>query len=833
MKHEVTVIAETKEEDARLHALCEAGKDWPDGERGGPTMGAGQPDLTVMREVRGTRPGDRFVRVARAGRGALRTAGPGAVRATAAVPRARGPIGRLVFRGKELVVGSPLANERATHERLTKVKALAVLSSDAISSVAYATGAMLAVLLVAGPQSFNVSLGIGAAIAALFAIVVLSYRQTIKAYPLGGGSYIVASANLGALFGLIAGASLMIDYILTVAVSVTQGVANLVSLGPGLAPFTLVLDLAFVLVLLLGNLRGIRESGTIFMLPSYLFIAFVYLMIVVGGARFFADGGHVLAPHLMRGVTPVKATETLSVFLILRAFAGGCTALTGVEAISDGVPAFQPPEWRNARTTLTTLGVLAVTMFAGITLLVHAYGLVPNAGDNVPTLISQLNSTTLGNGIGFYYGQIVTALILLLAANTAFSDFPRLAFFMARDSFLPHQFKLKGDRLSYSNGILILTLLATLLIVRYWSDTSQLFNLYVIGVFASFTLSQTGMVRRWWARREEGWRKGLLINGLGATVTAVVLCITAVTKFTSGAWLVVLLVPLLVTMFFRIRAHYRKSARALAPRAATAPDALRHTVVVSTFGGPDERRAVLAYLRVLRPARVVIVEPADSPTALPELAGEETSAWERVTAASPYTGVLAAAARERSAAPDACLTVLLARKPGSLVHIPRGWQLRRVLLRRHGAAVIEVTARAPEHRPGKGHTTLVSVAALNQGSLEALAYSRSLFSGRVLAVHVVIEEDREQVRREWEAWGNHLSLVSIDSPYRAIVGPLGAYIDAVAEHNGGETIALALPLVLARGFLGRILHNHTANRLRRVLLSRPNTVVVSVPHRLP
>jgi amino acid transporter len=828
-------MVETQEEEARLLTLREAGKGWPESANGVPAAPAGQPDLTVMREVRGARPGDRFVRVARAGHGAFRTAGPGAVRATAAIPRARGPLGRLVFRGKELVVGSPLANERAPHERLTKVKALAVLSSDPISSVAYATGAMLSVLLVAGTRSFNVSLGIAAAIATLLAIVILSYRQTIKAYPHGGGSYIVASANLGALFGLIAGSSLMIDYVLTVAVSVTQGVANIVSLAPGLAAFTLVLDLSFILILLFGNLRGIRESGTIFMLPSYLFIIFVYLMIVVGGARFFAGGAHVLAPHVLPGVTPVKATESLSLFLILRAFAGGCTALTGVEAISDGVPAFQPPEWRNARTTLTTLGVLSISMFAGITLLVHAYGLVPNPGDSVPTLISQLNSTILGNGIGFYYGQIVTALILLLAANTAFSDFPRLAFFMARDSFLPHQFKHRGDRLSYSNGILILTLLATLLIVRYWSDTSQLFNLYVIGVFASFTLSQAGMVRRWWLGHEEGRRKGIFINGLGAAVTAVVLCITAVTKFTSGAWLVVLLVPLMVTVFYRIRAHYRDSARSLIPRAVTSPDALRHILVVSAFGDEEERRAVLAYLKVLHPDRVVIVEPARSitDTDLLDRRDEETGAWVRVSAASAFTGMQAATARERSAAPDSYLTVLTARNPGRLIHDTRCRRLRRVLLRRHGAVVIEVTRGAHTRPAGKGHTTLVSVAALNQSSLEALAYSRSLFLGRVLAVHVAAEDDRERVRREWDAWGNHLPLVNIDSPFRAIVAPLCAYIDAVAEHDDEETIAMVLPLVLARGLLGRVLHNHTANRLRRLLLGRANTVVVSVPHRLP
>ena len=824
---------EIPRDNARLRALREAGKDWADHDDTAPTMPGATTDLTMFKEVRGSRPGDRFVRVVRAGRGAFRAAGPGAVRATAAVPRAHGPLGLLTFKLKEVVVGSPLANERSAHERLTKVKALAVLSSDAISSVAYATGAMLSVLLVAGAGSFNVSLGIGAAIALLFGIVVLSYRQTVKAYPRGGGSYIVASDNLGSLFGLIAGASLMIDYVLTVAVSVTQGVANLVSLAPGLASFTLVLDLVFMLLLLMGNLRGIRESGAIFMLPSYLFIVFVYLMIAVGSVRFFAGGAHVLAPHLLPGVSAVKATESLSVFLILRAFAGGCTALTGVEAISDGVPAFQPPEWRNARTTLTTLGVLAITMFAGITLLVHAYGLVPNAGDNVPTLISQLNSTTLGHGIGFYYGQIVTALILLLAANTAFSDFPRLAFFMARDSFLPRQFTQKGDRLSYSNGILILTILATLLIIRYSSDTSQLFNLYVIGVFASFTLSQSGMVRRWWTKHEEGWRKGLLINGAGAGVTAVVLCITAVTKFTSGAWLVVLLVPVMVIIFFRIHAHYQHSAVALAPRTLVSPGQLRHTVVVSTLGGGDARAFGLAYVRILHAAHIVVISPPNAPAGAP-MEREDWPPSEHIAAheTKEYAAVVDALGHLRPDPAGAPVTVILPLPRGGFRRGVAHWHTRRRLLRRSGAAVVEIAPDLDLAAVATRHTTLVSVASLNVVALKALAYSRSLLHGRVLAVHVVTEEEREQAREEWEAWGNHVPLVSIDSPFRAIVGPLRAYVDALVERDGGETITVVLPLVQARGVLGRILHNHTANRLRRLLLRRPNTVVISIPHHL-
>jgi amino acid transporter len=828
------MVQEAPAEEANLEALRQAGRQWQDGgDAASPPHSGVTAELVIRSERPGSRPGDRYVRFERVARGAFRPTGPGTVRATAAVPRAQGPIGRILFAIKEIVVGDPLSNERSVHERLTKVKALAVLSSDAISSVAYATGAMLSVLLVAGTGSFSVSLGIGAAIALLFATVVLSYRQTVKAYPKGGGSYIVASDNLGHLAGLIAGSSLMIDYILTVAVSITQGVANLVSLAPALAPFALALDLFFVALLLFGNLRGIRESGTIFMLPSYLFILFVFLMIVVGGVRFFANGAHVLPPHYLPGVTPVQATETLSLFLILRAFAGGCTALTGIEAISDGVPAFKPPEWRNARTTLTTLGVLAVTMFTGITLLVHAYGLVPNAGDNAPTLISLLNSTTLGSGIGFYYGQIVTALILLLAANTAYSDFPRLAFFMSRDGFLPHQFTQRGDRLSYSNGILILTALATLLIVRYWSDTSQLFNLYVIGVFASFTLSQSGMVRRWWTRREEGWRKGLVISGFGATVTTIVLCITAVTKFTSGAWLVVVLVPIMVTCFFRIHAHYAYSARALQPRPVTPPDQLRHTVLISGFAGADALDAALAFAGTLCAARAILLLPPGSRTPSMERMVADLAVEERMAnRAGERAAILEAVARLQPDEAKTHITVILPATGPTWRRIVDRWWLHRTLLRRANIAVAQLAPQLDREIVKRRHTALVSVAKLNLASLEALAYARSLLSGRVLAIHVSAEVDQERTRREWDAWGNHLQLVTIDSPYRAIVGPLRAYIDALARRDAGETISMVLPLVFAPGLLSRTLHNHTANRLRRILLRRPNTVVISVPHQL-
>lgn len=411
---------DTQPPDAELEALRQVGRHWPARARAEEPEDI-SPDLTVRESRMGHHHGGQYLRVGRRGRQEFRPLGGGVLQATQDVPRGRGPLTSALTRVRELLIGNPLSNEQAIHERLTKVKALAVLSSDALSSVAYATGAMTAVLILAGTQALNASLGIAAAIAALLAIVGFSYRQTIKAYPRGGGSYIVARDNLGDLAGLAAGASLMIDYVMTVAVSISAGVAALVSLDAKLVVYTVPLDLAFVVLLFLGNLRGIRESGTIFMLPTYLFVIGIYALLVVGAVRFLGGGGHV-APY------PVvaRSAESLTIFLVLRAFASGCTALTGVEAISDGVPAFKPPEWKNARATLTIMATLAIGMFVGITLLVHAFGLVPNPGDNPPTLLSKLAAYVFGSGPAFIYIQITTALILALAANTAYSDFPRL-----------------------------------------------------------------------------------------------------------------------------------------------------------------------------------------------------------------------------------------------------------------------------------------------------------------------------------------------------------------------------------------------------------------------
>jgi len=462
---------------------------------------------------------------------------------------------------KRLIIGKTLPTSAHAEERLSNAAALAVLSSDALSSVAYATEEILLVLVAAGSSALGFSLPIAVAIIILLAIVVLSYRQTIKAYPQGGGSYIVARENLGLYPGLVAGASLMIDYILTVTVSISAGTAALTSAIPALQPFTVDLCLVFIVLLTVANLRGVKESGQLFMIPTYAFIASIFVLIAVG--LFKQTIGQVIPtyPEL-----PVK--EGISLFFILRAFSAGCTALTGVEAISDGVLAFKQPEWKNARLTLLYLGLILGAMFVGITYLANIYHIVPKEGE---TVVSLLGREIVGNGPFYFFTQIVTLLILMLAANTSFADFPRLCYFLARDGFLPRQLALLGDRLVYSNGILLLSLCAAILVIIFRGDVTAVIPLYAVGVFTSFTLSQAGMVRHWFKDPTPGWRASAIMNGLGAIATLVVLGVIISTKFVKGAWLVVVAIPLVVSLFMAIHRHYkyvanRLSIQELAPR---------------------------------------------------------------------------------------------------------------------------------------------------------------------------------------------------------------------------------------------------------------------------
>ncbi|MBW4568147.1 MAG: APC family permease [Tolypothrix carrinoi HA7290-LM1] len=479
---------------------------------------------------------------------------------------------------KQFLLGKTLPTSAHAEERLSNAAALAVLSSDALSSVAYATEEILLILVTAGSSALGLSVPIAVAIILLLGIVILSYRQTIRAYPKGGGSYIVARENLGLYPGLVAGGSLMIDYILTVTVSVSAGTAALTSLVPALLPYTVSLCLIFIFLLTLANLRGVKESGNIFMAPTYAFIASIFVLIGLG--LFKQATGQPVTEY---PTLPVQ--EGVSLFFILRAFAAGCTALTGVEAISDGVLAFKEPEWKNARLTLLFLGIILGLMFVGITYLSNVYHVVPRHGE---TLVSQLGKLLVGNGPFYGFIQIVTLLILLLAANTSYADFPRLSYFLAKDGFLPRQLALLGDRLVYSNGIILLSLCAAVLVIVFKGEVSAIIPLYAVGVFTSFTLSQAGMVRRWFTNRERGWQASALMNGLGAIATLVVLGVIVSTKFLLGAWLVVVAIPLVVWLFLAIHRHYeyvaeRLSIQGLPPRSYVPrpkPAVVTHPAVV-------------------------------------------------------------------------------------------------------------------------------------------------------------------------------------------------------------------------------------------------------------
>jgi amino acid transporter len=554
------------------------------------SVSVSHPDLEWRETVQGRRPGDRFVRVA-THKGFTR------VRRNYLVPRKgtgepTSGLGRVLGRVKHVLVGSPIPTAREAHERLTKAKALAVFSSDALSSVAYATEEIMKVLILAGVGLLSLSLPISMVIVLLLTIVVISYRQTIKAYPSGGGSYIVASDNLGMLPGLTAAGALLIDYVLTVSVSIAAGVAALTSLVPEWLPYTVSLSVGAVVLITLANLRGIRESGNIFAVPTYVFVGTMYLLIGYGLYR-LASGGMVYDPPPS---AKLPGTETVGIFLLLRAFAQGCTAMTGTEAISNGVPAFKSPEASNARATLVWMGVLLGSMFIGLSYLAIQIGVLPADEE---TVISQIGRTVFGIGPLWWLLQIATALILILAANTSFADFPRLSSILARDRFLPRMFQFRGDRLAFTSGIVNLAVLSIVLLVVFKGSVDQLIPLYAVGVFTSFTLSQAGMVRHWRKLRDAGWKRSAVINGLGAVATGIVTVVIAMTKFAEGAWLVVLLIPILIGMFSAIHAHYKRMDGARRAETPLLPEEVVVRVVVPVAELSVPARQALAYARAI------------------------------------------------------------------------------------------------------------------------------------------------------------------------------------------------------------------------------------------
>jgi amino acid transporter len=664
---------------------------------------------------------------------------------------------------KRFIIGRALRTEQAAHERLSKKTALAVFSSDALSSTAYATEEILLVLAVAaaygqtGAFKYVVPISIG--IGVLLVIVASSYRQTIHAYPSGGGAYIVARENLGTNAGLVAGASLLVDYVLTVAVSIAAGVAAITSMVQGtryawLDHHKVFLCLLFVTFIALANLRGVRESGALFAAPTYAFLISFLFMIGYGLFSYYTYGGAAPIP----GPEEIKTAEgyklqPLTLFLMLGAFSNGCAALTGIEAISNGVPAFKKPESKNAATTLVWMALLLTVMFLGTSVLAYLYGVHPHASETVISQFARIMFT--GPLAWFYYVvQIATALILVLAANTSFADFPRLSSLLARDRFLPRQFATRGDKLVFSNGIVILAVFASILIITFGGDTSRLIPLYAVGVFLSFTLSQAGMVRHWLKVRAQSpnkklssrkrrkdnihftqstvdaeplpdaeleasddrgstfttdevtasshWKKSIVINAVGAVATSIVLCVFIATKFIHGAWIVVVVVPLLVLMFRAIHRHYVGVAKQLSTEGLEGLRPIKHTVIVPISGIHRGVVAALQYAKSIAPEHVQAVYVDFDEEATAKLREK----WERwgagiklVVLPSPYRELTRPLLRyiarlERKNSNDVVTVLLPEFVPAKwwqhLLHNQSSLMLKGALLFREGVIVISV-----------------------------------------------------------------------------------------------------------------------------------------------
>lgn len=819
-------------------------------------MGEDDPTFLVRTEVRkGGRPGDDRVRWELSQQSAFRRVSTGLLEATKVTQLPRSSIERL----KRFMIGAPLTTQQAEQERLTKFKALAVLSSDAISSVAYGTEAILVNLVAAGSGHLWVTFPISVAIVVLLAIVALSYRQTIPAYPNGGGSYIVAKDNLGVPAGLVAAASLLIDYILTVSVSISSGVQNLASLIPALAPYVVLIDVFLVIVVTLVNLRGVRESGSIFALPTYLFIGSALLLIAIGCVKSFLVAHHPFVGQFEF----VAAIEPLSIFLILKSFAAGCSAMTGVEAISNGIPAFKRPETRNARITLTWMAVILGTLFIGVSVLAMTYHVEANPSGN-PTVIAQIATQVFSGPLFFMFVifQLATLLILTLAANTSYSDFPRLASLLARDKFMPGQFAFRGDRLAFSIGIIFLAILAGLLLIVFKGDTTNLINLYAIGVFMSFTLSQGGMVRHWWRLRgrQRGWQRSMLINGLGALTTLLVAAVIAVTKFLEGAWIVVILIPLLVLMFVSIHRHYRRVEQERVADLPIHPQDIHHRLIVPVAELNAAAQQSLAYARSFSEYVTAVHVAVDRQrTAALQQAWHE---WQTDLTDHMHLEIIDESGAPRSFLrplldyimsvnqqhPDDTLTVILP-ESASRSRLMRLFENRAILQLKFSLYFrtdIVVTNVSQEMSAGEiptypraiTHRLLVPIAGLDRVALQSIAYARSI-SPRVVAAHVSIDAgDTEAIRASWERFRarfpqeEEVQLVVIESPYRSLLRPLLSYIDTLHELHPKDTLTVILPEFVVDHWWERILHNQTAAQVKTALLSRPGIVVTNIPQHL-
>ncbi len=595
--------------------------------------------------LKGRKLGDRRVVVDRPHSAYFRYAGAGVMVAKAAASAPTTALGKRLARIRSFVFGKPLASSQEIDERLSKKLALPIFSSDAISSSAYATDEILKVLILAGMLALTWSILVAAAIALMLTIVAFSYRQVCRAYPSGGGAYVVARENLGARFGLIAAAALMVDYVMTVAVSSASALANLATAFPSIEPFKVALGALIIVGVTAANLRGIRESGNIFALPTYLFVGMALLTIVVGLVNVATGSAHHLAQpaHFIQ-----PETQVLTVFLLLKAFAGGSVALTGIEAIANGVPSFKPPESKNAANTLITMALLLGVIFIGLTFVGMNYGVMAT-DDKGATVLGQVGQAVYGSStigtILFLLLQISAAMILFLACNTSFNAFPRLSAILAQDGYMPRQFAFRGDRLAFSWGIVVLSGVAVAMLALFKADTHALIPLYSVGVFICFTLSQTGMVIHWRKERSSGWAWRSLVNGFGAILTGVVFFVVATEKFTDGAWMVLLFIPLLIAMMMFVSHQYASASRQLEMRpGAAVPQPHRHNRVVIPISGVN--RAVVQALNVARSITVDIraVYVSDNPEhsdAVRTLWAQSVPDVPLVLVESPYRALIA------------------------------------------------------------------------------------------------------------------------------------------------------------------------------------------------
>lgn len=750
---------------------------------------------------------------------------------------------------KRRVIGRPLASHDEHDQLLPKRLALPVFASDPLSSVAYASEEAMLVLALAGAGALRFLTPISLAVATLLAVVVVSYRQTIRAYPGGGGAFIVTLENLGVAPGVVAAAAILTDYVLTVAVSAAAGVAAITSVYPILLERRIELALAFVVILTVMNLRGTKESSRLFAVPTYAFVTTVFVMLITGFLQ-CSDGVCPQAPSAGIELEPELGGVTL--FLILRAFASGSTALTGIEAVADGVQAFREPKSRNAAATLGIMALISISMFLGISTLARLFDVRISEGlvDQYGTVISQIGRTAFHGGAGFWILQVVTAGVLILAANTAYQDFPRLSAILARYRFMPRQFRNRGDRLVFSNGVFALALLAGLLLVAFDAQVSQLIQLYVVGVFTSFTLSQSGMVRHWLKTRERGWARSAAINAIGATTTGVVLVIVAVVKFAHGAWIVMVAVPLLVAWMMGINRHYRRVALHLG-RVPPRSQPKTHRVIVLAAHTDSATERALRYAALIDPDSVTVVHAVE-----PEQSEDLVHIWSRLYPQHPL--VLLEPDREpivrrirnyirgeRDAHPDARITVVLAerfqtRRLRSIFTHPHSLILKALLLFEPGVAVTDLTVVQSRrvHRVQQGtisrHVLVVTVSEVTRPTLEALAYAKRLGPDGIHCVHVdVDEQQRERVEAAWEAHHLEPELEIIESPYRGITRPLLRYVRRRRrDEPPGTLINVLLPEFIVSGRLGQLLHNQTGLAIKGVLAAEPDVAVTSVPFHL-